>query len=62
MNIRCPNCKYEGKGKKFVRGSFFIEILLWVCFIIPGAIYTLWRLTSSYIGCPKCDYQYVIKL
>lgn len=59
--IKCPNCGYEGEGKKYTRGSFWIEIILWILGIVLGLIYSLWRLSSRYIGCPKCGYRYIVK-
>jgi hypothetical protein len=50
----CSNCGYLGKPKKIVRGAFLIELILWLCFLVPGFIYTVWRLTSQYDVCPKC--------
>ncbi len=35
-------------------GSFRVEVLLWICFLIPGLIYALWRIASHYQGCPVC--------
>lgn len=31
-----------------------IELVLWLCFIIPGLIYSLWRLSTRSPGCPSC--------
>ncbi len=62
MLISCPNCKYEGAGKHTTRGSFWIEIVLWLCFIVPGLIYSIWRLTTKGYVCPKCDYRYVARV
>jgi len=50
----CANCGYKGRPKTLTKGSFSIEIVLWLFFIIPGLIYSLWRLTSRYKACPKC--------
>ncbi len=58
--IKCPNCKYEGKSKTAIKGNFLIEIVLWLFFIIPGVIYSLWRSTSRHPICPSCGYKYVI--
>jgi hypothetical protein len=60
--IRCPNCAYEGKARKYTKGSFLIELLLWLLFILPGLLYSLWRVSSRYTGCPNCQYQYVYPL
>lgn len=50
----CTNCGFMGKPKSFTKGSILIELFLWLCFLVPGLIYSLWRLTSRYKACPKC--------
>ena len=50
----CTACGYIGSPKKIVKGSILIEIVLWLFFIIPGLIYSTWRLTTKYDACPKC--------
>jgi hypothetical protein len=30
MQIRCPNCKYEGQGKFITKGSFGLEVIMWL--------------------------------
>jgi len=56
MSRICTNCGYEGKAKFKTKGSFLIEIVLWLLFIIPGLIYSLWRISASkMMVCPGCD-------
>jgi hypothetical protein len=31
-----------------------IELILWICFIVPGLIYSFWRLSSRYDACSCC--------
>ncbi|HAF43462.1 MAG TPA: hypothetical protein DCK83_00575 [Gallionellaceae bacterium] len=50
----CPNCGTRGTPKSVTGGSMGIEIVLWLCFIVPGLIYSLWRLSSKKDGCPAC--------
>lgn len=50
----CKACGYVGEAKSAVRGSLGIEIILWLCFIIPGLIYTVWRRGSEFNSCPTC--------
>lgn len=50
----CKRCGTVAKPKREFKGSIFIEIVLWVCFVIPGLIYSLWRMSSSVQVCPKC--------
>lgn len=50
----CGNCGIVAKPKKVTKGSFWIEVFLWLALILPGVLYSLWRLTSRYEACPKC--------
>lgn len=50
----CESCGRAGHRSKNTRGSFAIEIILWCCFILPGLVYTLWRLNSRHYVCPDC--------
>jgi hypothetical protein len=58
----CPNCGTQGKPKTYTRGSILIEIVLWICFIIPGLIYSLWRLSSRQKVCATCKQPSMIPL
>jgi hypothetical protein len=50
----CTNCGFRGKSKRVTKGSFLIELVLWLMLIVPGLIYSIWRLTSRYSACPQC--------
>ncbi len=50
----CTECGYLGKSKTETKGSFLIEIVLWLFFIIPGLIYSIWRASSKEVVCPQC--------
>jgi len=50
----CPACRHVGKPKTVTRGSFPVELVLWLAFLIPGIIYSLWRLGSRYKACSMC--------
>lgn len=56
----CPNCGYVGKPKVITKGSIIIELFLWLVFLIPGLIYSIWRLASRSKGCPKCSAENMI--
>lgn len=43
----CSTCGALGKPTTRTKGSFLIELLLWVLFCAPGLIYSIWRLTSK---------------
>lgn len=50
----CLTCGHEGRSAKVTRGSFLIEVVLWLCFIVPGLIYSLWRLSTRHEVCGNC--------
>jgi hypothetical protein len=58
--IVCTQCGYQGHARTVTRGSFGVELLLWLFFIVPGLIYSVWRLTTRYPGCPRCQSDAVI--
>jgi hypothetical protein len=50
----CESCGEVGWPKTFTKGSIIIELFLWLLLIVPGIIYSIWRLTSRYKACPAC--------
>ena len=34
--------------------SILIEIILWLCFLVPGLIYSAWRISKRHDVCPSC--------
>lgn len=50
----CATCGHLGKTTQVTRGSIWIEIILWCFFILPGVIYSLWRLTTRKQACTAC--------
>lgn len=58
----CTNCGFRARGKMHTRGSFAIEVVLWLAFIIPGLIYSLWRLSTRKEVCASCGQATVIPL
>lgn len=59
----CTTCHFRGKTKTKTKGSFLIELILWLCFLVPGLIYSLWRMTSGRQKvCPKCGNSTMIPI
>lgn len=56
----CTSCGYVGYPKKEKRGSILISIVLWIFFIVPGLIYSIWRFVSKYDVCPQCKSKNII--
>ena len=42
----CTVCGSVGFPKKVTPGSFLVELGLWIFFILPGVIYSVWRLSA----------------
>lgn len=51
--VICKSCGYKGRPKRKKRGSLLISNVLWF-FVVPGFLYSIWRMTSQYDVCPKC--------
>jgi ribosomal protein L37E len=50
----CKNCGFKGYPIKKTEGSIAIELVLWLLCLIPGIIYSIWRLTTRKEVCPMC--------
>ena len=50
----CKTCGHTGKTESYTPGNFFIELVLWLCLIVPGLIYSIWRLSGRTRKCEKC--------
>lgn len=53
----CTACGHVGSSKTITKGHFALEVVLWLFFLIPGFIYSVWRHTSRYEACPVCGNQ-----
>lgn len=58
----CPNCKATGVPVRVTPGSFALEVLLWLTFILPGVIYSVWRLAARHRACACCGWRYVVSV
>lgn len=56
----CGQCGSVGKPKKTAGGSFIVELALWLCFIVPGLIYSLWRVSTKRPTCRSCGAIYTM--
>lgn len=54
MESICTECGHRGYARRRTRGSILIEIILWLCFLLPGLIYSVWRLTTREAVCARC--------
>lgn len=51
----CTTCGHLGRARLRVKGSFALEIFLWLLLIIPGLIYSIWRMSTRHPRCASCD-------
>jgi hypothetical protein len=51
----CTNCGHVGDTRSVTKGHFALEVVLWLCFLVPGIIYSVWRLTTRREACPVCE-------
>lgn len=56
----CTACHSEMKPKTEVPGSVLIEIVLWLSIILPGLIYSIWRLSNKKKICRTCGSTEII--
>lgn len=61
-NQICVRCGTVSNGRRQNRGSWVIELLLWLCLIVPGVLYSLWRLGNRYYECPACGSEDMVAL
>jgi hypothetical protein len=50
----CTTCGAVAKPISVTKGSIVIELFLWCCFLLPGLLYSLWRLSSRHTACRVC--------
>jgi hypothetical protein len=51
----CANCRTVIHPVSKRQGSGGVEFLLWILFIIPGLIYSVWRSSARHNICPVCQ-------
>lgn len=50
----CSACGHEGPSKQITKGSTGLELFLWLLFLLPGLLYSIWRHSSRANGCAAC--------
>ncbi len=50
----CTTCGSQGRSRTHTRGHLGIELILWLCLIVPGLLYSIWRLASRNEVCSQC--------
>src|SRR4051812_1993701 len=58
--VFCGDCGTEAIPKSRTSGSIAIELILWLCFLVPGLLYSLWRLTTRRHVCGACGGERIL--
>lgn len=58
----CKSCHAVDGTKRNMPGSILIELVLWLCFIVPGLIYSLWRHSATKQVCSSCGSKEIIPI
>jgi len=58
----CPNCRSIVNPVRVTPGSTFLEVLLWLCFLLPGILYTAYCQANKRRVCPVCGAQNPVPL
>lgn len=53
----CTGCGTVARPKTETPGSMAIEVVLWLCLIVPGVVYSLWRISARRPVCAMCGSQ-----
>jgi hypothetical protein len=56
----CVNCLAVGKKVEKANGHWFIGALLFIAGVIPGLLYSAWRLSTIKHVCPCCGLESMI--
>jgi len=54
MKRYCVMCGTVAEPELTTRGSCLIELILYLFFIVPGIIYSIWRRSVDNETCPSC--------
>lgn len=50
----CRHCGHVGEPSTATPGHFGVEVVLWLLLIIPGLVYSIWRISSRREVCAMC--------
>jgi hypothetical protein len=54
MAMMCRSCGTVAEPKTLKKGTSSLEVLLWLCFLLPGIAYSMWRWNTRHNVCPAC--------
>ena len=60
LKKHCLTCGMEAPPGLVPKGHGFIELVMWLCFIVPGLIYSIWRRSNPVQCCSVCHATNVV--
>lgn len=54
QDMICTTCGFVGPAVTKTPGNIWYEIILWIFFILPGVLYSIYRLASKKQVCSSC--------
>lgn len=61
-DMLCLRCHTVGEPKMKTGGDGCMEVFLWLAFIVPGILYSLWRSSSTHGICRSCGSSELVPL
>lgn len=58
----CKQCGTLNNNGDALPGSGWIELVLWLCYIVPGIVYSIWRRTKRNAACVACSSRELIQV
>ena len=58
--MACKDCGTVAEPGQVTPGHFAVEVVLWLCFLVPGLIYSIWRLSARKDACPACHSVHLV--
>ena len=56
----CKQCGSITKTADSLPGNGWIEVVLWLCYLVPGLIYSIWRRTKKNLACSSCGSREIV--
>lgn len=58
----CKQCGTLNLKGDALPGSGWIELVLWLCYIVPGIIYSIWRRNKKNAACEACGSRELVQI
>lgn len=58
----CKQCGTLNETGDSLPGSGWIELVLWLCYIVPGLVYSIWRRTKRNAACAACSSRELVQV